>query len=230
VLIKENKENGGKEHGTKAKKGKGTGGEVKEGTDLNTPGVVFRIQLGAFKHRISAATFGDAGNVLEFKGEDGLYKYLTGSFSNFNDAAKYKIEMLSKGYQGAFIAAYKNGKRVSLTEVGATPAGKASVNEADNDKAPAVKKDLVVFKVQIGVFKNEPPDEIKAKFSTIKNMEQSTTSSGLTRYTAGSFGNYAEAQKLKEELHKQGIDGAFVIAFFKNELISVPEAQELLKQ
>jgi hypothetical protein len=230
VVVKENKDSSSKEHPAKVKKGKQTSAELKEGTGINTPGVVFRVQLGAFKHRISPATFGDAGNVLEFKGEDGLYKYLTGSFSNFNDAAKHKVEMLSRGYQGAFIAAYKNGKRVSLTEVGAIPAGKASVNEADNDKTPAVKKDLVVFKVQIGVFKNEPPDDLKAKFSTVKNIQQSATSSGLTRYTAGSFSNYTEAQKLKEELHKQGIEGAFVIAFFKNELISVPEALELLKQ
>ena len=71
---------------------------------------------------------------------------------------------------------------------------------------------------------------MKAKFSALKNIQQSSTASGLTRYTSGSFSDYAAAQKWKEELHKQGIEGAFVIAFFKNELISVPEALELLKQ
>jgi cell division septation protein DedD len=197
-----------------------------------TPGVVFRIQLGAFKHRIGANTFADAGNVLELKTEDGLYKYMSGSFSTFDAAAKHKVEMISKGYQGAFIAAFKNGKRVALTDVGAIPAEKASRAQSDSDavNSPAVKKELIVFKVQMGAFKAEPPAELKAKFATIKNVEQSTTSAGLTRYTAGSFHDYASAQKLKEELKKQGIEGAFVISFFKNELISVQEAQELLKQ
>ncbi|HEV7231217.1 MAG TPA: SPOR domain-containing protein, partial [Bacteroidia bacterium] len=76
---------------------------------------------------------------------------------------------------------------------------------------------------------SDPPAELKAKFNALKNVEESTTANGLTRYTVGSFHDYSSAQKLKEELHKQGIDGAFVIAFFKNELISVPEAIELLR-
>jgi hypothetical protein len=233
---------GTKEGGKETSSGKGNNGtkgghkeenSTETGSNTNTPpsssAVVFRVQLGAFKHRISTATFDDAGNVLEFKGEDGLYKYLAGSFSNFNDAAKYKVEILSKGYEGAFIAAYKNGKRIPLTAVGAIPAGKAQV-DSENVKAAAVKKDLVVFKVQIGVFKSDPPAELKAKFNTLKNVEQSTTTTGLTRYTTGSFHDYSSAQRFKEELHKQGIDGAFVIAFFKDELISVPEAIELLRQ
>jgi cell division septation protein DedD len=200
------------------------------GNITSAPGVVFRIQLGAFKRRISPGTFSDAGNVLELTTQDGLFKYFTGSFSTFDEAAKYKIEMISKGYEGSFIAAFKNGNRVALTDVGAIPAPKRNPNDSDNVKAPAVQKDQIVFKVQIGAFKSEPPADIKAQFSTLKDVKQSTTSSGLNRYTAGSFSNYSEAQKLKEELKKKGIEGAFVIAFFKNELISVPEALELLKQ
>ena len=179
---------------------------------------------------MSQNTFAEAGNVLELNSQDGLYKYFTGSFSTFDEAAKYKIEMLSKGFQGSFIAAFKDGKRVALTDVGAIPAPKRDPNDSDNVKTPAVQKDQIVFKVQIGAFKNEPPPDIKEKFSTLKDVKQSTTSSGLNRYTAGSFSNYSDAQKLKEELKKKGIEGAFVIAFFKNELISVPEALELLKQ
>ncbi len=204
--------------------------DVNADRTTNSSGVVFRIQLGAFKRPISKSTFSDAGPVLQLTGTDGLYKYFTGSFKTFDDAAKFKIELISKGFTGSFIAAFKDGKRVALTDVGAIPAPKRNPNDSDNVKAPAVQKDQIVFKVQIGAFKNEPPADIKAKFSTIKDVKQSQTNAGVNRYTAGSFSDYKEAQKFKDELKKKGIEGAFVIAFFKNELISVPEALELLKQ
>ncbi|MFI5150841.1 MAG: SPOR domain-containing protein [Bacteroidia bacterium] len=226
------KDHGTKDHGTKDHDSKGQGSVTDGNSEIsNTPGVVFRVQLGAFKHRINPATFSDAGNVLELKTEDGLYKYTTGSFHTFDEAAKHKIEMLSKGFSGAFIVAFKNGKRVALTDVGAIPAGKANPNDSDNVKAPSVKKELVKFKVQVGVFKNEPPAEIKNKLKGILGgLQQTSTSSGLTRYTAGSFQTLEEAEKFKEELKKKGIDGCFVVAFFKDDLISIQEAQELLKQ
>jgi len=223
-----------KDHGTgdhTAKHGDGTDkGDHSTGSIASAPGVVFRVQLGAFKHRINTSTFSEAGNVLELKTEDGLYKYTTGSFHTFDEAAKHKIEMISKGFQGAFIVAFRDGKRVALTDVGAIPAGKKNPNDSDNVQAAPVKKELVSFKVQIGVFKNEPPADLKEKFNSIQGVQQAATSSGMIRYTAGSFQTLEEAEKLKEQLKKKGIDGAFVVAFFKNDLISIPEAQELLKQ
>jgi hypothetical protein len=228
--AKENKE-GSDTKVKETKSGSGTKSSTyTDNTITSAPGVVFRIQLGAFHHKVSTNTFAEAGKVMELQTEDGLYKYVTGSFTNFDDAAKAKIDMLGKGFSGAFIVAYKDGKRVPLTSVGAIPAPKMNPNDSVSAKTPAVDKKLVTFKVQIGAFKNEPPADIKEKFKTIQDVQQSTTSAGLTRYTAGSFQTLAEAQNYKNELKKKGIDGAFVVAFFKNDLISVQEAQELLKQ
>ena len=46
---------------------------------------------------------------------------MSGSFADFNSAAKHKVKMVVNGYEGAFVVAYKNGKRVPLREVGVTP-------------------------------------------------------------------------------------------------------------
>jgi len=249
VAVKEGsgtKTGTGSKAGSETKTGTGskTGSETKTGTKTVTdtkagfstgdvksaPGVVLRVQLGAFHHRVSQNTFSDAGQVMEIPTDDGLFRYVTGSYSTFDAAAKGKVDMLSKGFQGAFIVAYKDGKRVSLTDVGAIPAPRKNPNDSDNVKTPAVKKELISFRVQVGVFKNDPPAEMKAKFQAIKDLKMSTTSSGLTRYTAGSFQTLEEAEKLKAELKQKGIDGVFIVAFFKDELISVQEAKELLKQ
>ncbi|MFL5763439.1 MAG: SPOR domain-containing protein [Bacteroidia bacterium] len=197
----------------------------------NTKGVVLRVQLGAYKNRLSKSVFRDVPDLIEIKTEDGLYKYMSGSFTTFDEAAKHKVNLLLKGYQGAFITAYKDGKRVSLLEAGATPMKKEDLKEnTDSAAVSTVDKKLVTFKVQVGVFKSEPPADKLAKFEKIKNISKETTPTGLNRYTIGPFKDYASAQAAKNDMIKNiGIDDAFVLAFFNGEYITIQEALELLK-
>lgn len=192
--------------------------------------VVFRVQLGAYKTKISKNVFANVNDLIVVTTEDGLTKYLTGSFTNFNDAAKHKVDMLLKGFNGAFIVAYKNGKRVPLNTVGATVAPKENVDVDDSKEVSSIDKSQIRFKVQIGAFRNEPPSDINEKIKQIPNIEKQYTESGLTRYTAGSFNNYEKANAYKNELAaKFGFTDAFIVAFFKDQLIPVQEAIELLK-
>lgn len=198
---------------------------------INKQGVVLRIQLGAYHKKLSKNVFKDVGDLIEIQTEDGLYKYMTGSFTTFEAAAKHKVEMFLKGYQGAFITAYKDGKRVSLKEAGATPAKKEDQLDDPDDKAVnAVDKKLVIFKVQVGVFKNEPPSDKQAIYDKMKNVIKESTGSGLSRYVVGSYNDYASAQAAKNKVSKNyGLEDAFIVAFYNNAYISIQEALELLK-
>ena len=100
-----------------------------------------------------------------------------------------------------------------------------------NEKTPAnvVDKSLIVFKVQIGIFKGAPPEELKAKYDAIGGVKRESTITGLTRYIKGEFNDYKAASKLKEEIAAKGIPDAFVIAFFNGQYITVQEALELSK-
>ena len=198
------------------------------GDPVNT--VVFRIQLGAYSKKLSSNVFNGVDDLIVIPAENGLIKYLAGSFTDFTEAAKYKVDMLLKGYNGAFIIAYKNGKRVPLETVGATRAAPENIEET-NKTSNAINKDLIKFKVQIGAFKNEVPPEIREKFNAIQNIEKQATLSGLTRYSVGSFTDFDKAATFKNEIiNKFGITDAFVVAFFKDQVIPVQEALELIKQ
>ncbi len=198
---------------------------------FTTPGIVLRVQLGAYKKRLSKAVFRDINDLIEIRTDDGLYKYMTGSFTSMEPAAKLKTDMLLSGYPGAFITAYKDGKRITLKEAGATLANKDNITEtADNTAVSGVNKKLVKFKVQIGVFKKQPPDNKLAIFAKLKDLNGEKTSSGLTRYVVGLFNSYKEAEDLKNVIIKTyGLTDAFVVATFNNEYISIPEALEILK-
>ncbi len=140
--------------------------------------------------------------------------------------------MLLNGYPGAFIAAYKDGKRITLEEAGATLSEKTvtTPEPADNNVTSGANKKLVKFKVQVGVFKNNPPDSKLAIYSRLKDLTGEKTKSGLNRYVVGSFSTYKEAEAFKNNVIKEyGLTDAFVVALFNNEYISIPEALELLK-
>ncbi|MEO5644216.1 MAG: SPOR domain-containing protein [Bacteroidia bacterium] len=195
----------------------------------NTDQLVFRVQLGAFSRPISKGTFSDVPDLTVVKTEDGLYKYLSGSYATFEQAANAKAQLLVKGYGGAFIAAYKNGKRVPLEKAGAVYIKQEKENLSDTTEQSANVKSLVEFKVQLGVFRNAVPTDVMANLNKIVGVQHDITPAGLTRYTNGNTNDYKAILTLKDQMKAQGFPDAFVIAFFKGQQISVPEALELLK-
>jgi hypothetical protein len=197
--------------------------------EIKTPGTVFRVQLGAYRKPLSKNVFPEVYDLIEIKTDDSLYKYMTGTFKTIDGAAKHKASMLMKGYEGAFIAAYKDGNRIPLRKAGATPIDeKEDIKEvSDHTPISGVTKRLVVYKVQVGAFKNNVPAQ-QAKFEKIKITKES--SKGFNRYLTGEFSDYESALKYKNELlTNNAVAEAFVVAFFNGQIISLQEAAELLK-
>jgi hypothetical protein len=88
-----------------------------------------------------------------------------------------------------------------------------------------------VFKIQLGPLK-KPAQEaaMDENVKDLQNIEKQTTATGNIRYTAGGdFSGLDAAEKLRKELEEKGYTDAFIIATFKNEIISIQEAMELLK-
>jgi len=194
-------------------------------------GVMFRVQIGAYSKKLSKTVFKNAGQIIEMKTEDGLYKYASGGFSNLQDAMKQRNELVNKGYKGAFVVAYKNNKRVPLSSVssGIVQPKNETMNEPKTPMS-AINKNLVFFRVQVGAFVNEPPANILQKMNNVPGLEKKKKRSGVTQYIAGKFQNHEEAKKFLDDVkQKHGITDAFMVAFFKEEMITVQEAMELLR-
>lgn len=196
-------------------------------SEIKTPGIVFRVQLGAYRRKISKNVFPEIPDLIEIKTDDSLHKYMTGTHKTIDEAAQHKAALLLKGYEGAFITAYKDGVRIPLKKAGAT-----AINEndeikdvPDNQPISGVTKMLVVYKVQVGAFKSNTS---QAKFESIKTIRES--SKGFNRYLTGEYFDYESALKYKNKLLSEGtVEEAFVIAYFNGKIISLQEAAELLK-
>ncbi|CAG5084598.1 SPOR domain-containing protein [Parvicella tangerina] len=195
-------------------------------------GTIYKVQIGAFSKKLSGKVFGDANDLSYVKGDDGLWRYYSGSFSDKKEAAEHRINLLEKGYKGSFIVVFNDGDRLTLAEGGfeVTEGHNDTKEESSTPTANAVNPDLIKFKVQVGAFQNKIPTDILDLYLSIGNvLPKKDEESGLTKYFIGTHNSYEEAEAAKKELQEKGLVDAFVVGDFNGKIITAQEALDLLK-
>jgi len=194
---------------------------------INSQGLIFRVQLGAFSKRLPKKYLNGLKNIMEIKADDGLWKYLhVTSSESIEGAAGMKIDLaIDYGVQDAFIVAYKDGKRISLTQARKIQA-EGDIGTSSNTSQ--INKSDIKYKIQVGSYKNQLPTEVLSKLIQLESVGQTELDGGLTRYTAGEFSTFEEAEAYRVRVVESGLGGAFIIAFDKNKLIPVSTAKKVL--
>jgi len=200
-------------------------------TNDNSP--TFRVQIGAFNRKIKKYIFKDIPNVVGIKGDDGLYRFFSGSFTNKSKAASHKIDLTLSGYYDAFIVAFQNGKRITLKEAGFEVTKDFSENlklSSTPSKNP-INPEMVRFKIQVGAFKEKVPEVILSNFKKLGKVKAITNAGqGYTKYYMGDFMDYSNVLKFRKKLVANGLIDCFIVGEFKNKIITSKEARELLGQ
>ncbi len=90
---------------------------IKTDSDTKNQGIIFKIQITSSSTRLATNSpqFKGLKNVWEYK-DNGLYKYTVGNQKDFKSASVLQSEFRKKGFSGAFVVAFKNGKRIPLRE------------------------------------------------------------------------------------------------------------------
>ena len=143
----------------------------------------------------------------------------------------HKVNMSTNGYTGAFIVAFKDGKRISLADAGfdVNPDFDDSIEEDTVATANAVNRDLIRFRVQVGAYMEQIPTDVLDTYLEIGSVyPKRDINSGLTKYYIGKFEEYEQATNYKLELIEKGIVDCFVVGEFKGNIISAVEALGLL--
>lgn len=80
-------------------------------------GTVFKVQISASSKKIELipGNFKGLRNISMANGS-GIYKYMYGETTDFNEAKKNLEEAKAKGYNSAFLIAFKNGNRIDMQE------------------------------------------------------------------------------------------------------------------
>ncbi len=86
------------------------------GSIQSTSGVVFTVQIGAFAKK-DLKKFAENNPAFQADSKDGLMKYTVGMFRDYWEADTFKKYLREIGVKDAFIASYKDGKRVPIKDV-----------------------------------------------------------------------------------------------------------------
>ncbi|MCD4793631.1 MAG: SPOR domain-containing protein [Bacteroidales bacterium] len=195
--------------------------KITETSSVN--GLAYYVQLGSFSTKKNRDDF---KNIQELYADHStaVFKYLSGIYSSYFEAKKEAVKLTASGYNKAFVTAYNNGSKISLSD-----AGKLANNENNNIKT---NKPDIYFSVQIGVFSHKLNDEELNKFKPVPEKYKIISKekgNGLYIYYIGEYKTYNEASVVKNDIKSMGQDG-FVIAFKSGEKISAKQAVELLKE
>ena len=135
-------------------------------------------------------------------------------------------QIVGVGEGGSSSQAYQEGLE-SMTRV-ADEESNAQATSAEVKKVRGL-----IFRVQIGAFREEIPTEMAELFLTISNLgvQFANRDDGFSVYTVGNFDTIDEARSLKDALsQKEGFEGVFVVAYYDNEQISIERAIEILSE
>lgn len=90
--------------------------EPKETTPKIIEGITFKIQIAASSRDLEPKSFNFKGlSDISREKSGNIYKYYSGNTSDYNKIQN-QLEDARKDYSGAFIVAFKAGKRISMTE------------------------------------------------------------------------------------------------------------------
>lgn len=80
-------------------------------------GTIFKVQLSASSKKVELAPKNFRGlKNMSMLFENNVYKYMYGETSDYNEVKKQLQEAKAKGYDSAFLIAFKNGKKMSIQE------------------------------------------------------------------------------------------------------------------
>ena len=211
--------------------------EIKEETKAEVKSAVgkitFRIQIGAYKVALSKDIFKGVPNVVSFTSNDGFTRYFTGSFTSYKDAVKHQNDMLLRGFEGAYVVSFKDGKKIGLySAIRATNGKLPPKRSANSQTTPKVEKKEIKpnleLVVQIGIYRKNVSADVLSKMAKIGNVnKENVNGSVLYRYNAGTYNNYTAANSRLQDVKTAGFKDAFVKAILDGKQISIGKAKTL---
>lgn len=96
----------------------GKGGKKSASTSASTakPGIVYKVQIGAFRNKDLTKYFNNNKNFSGDVDADGAKKYTLGEFVEYWEADNFKKYLREMGVKDAWIVAYKDGNRVPIKD------------------------------------------------------------------------------------------------------------------
>lgn len=123
------------------------------------------------------------------------------------------------------ISGYQDQISELRTQLATAKSATRKAEPKDNDSGNSYVADSrgVVFKVQIGAFRNK---DLTKYLNKTKDFSGEVGEDGLKRYTLGAFRDYWEADTFKKYLREMGVKDAWVVSFKDGERVNIKDVLE----
>ncbi len=217
-------------------------------------GLVFRVQIGAFKNQLPNNAFKGLSPVNAETVGNGYLRYTAGNFNQLENANAVKNDLRNLGYNDAFVVVYYNGKRILLNEALAILEKEGKTINTNAPQTAGINANSNVPKATTNPIQNQvvnPQDAVivtkeleqiknmlftvqigvyskkvtKQQLQNIKPIFTEKLTNGLYRYTAGIYNNGEKIITDKRRVVDLGIKDAFVSAYLDGKRIDFNEAR-----
>jgi len=178
----------------------------------------YRIQVGAFKGKPDYSKYGEKiPNLVAIPSPDGLTRYYSGYFKNYDDAMQAKVKLFgATKIEGMSVKAF-GSEHVSERMKNASD---APIENAEN---PA----LVEYQVSLGTYSENIPGKLLVAMLKIKGVKEIDQADGATLYEMGRYSTYREAEDAVMKAKSAGIESAEINAFYDSKPISIDKAKSI---
>lgn len=201
--------------------------EMKGETEEPT-GVFWRVQLGAFKNKLSYNVFSAIDDVVIIYGDDGLTRYFSGVYDEQDDGEVYRQILQNSGFNDAFLVGFYKGQRLNVHHALSLEDEMTSDQLWKRASTNAFDTSVIEYKVMLAQSEGTISTEELEHLRELGSIEQMTTPN-KTVYLTGNFLSSSEAQFMLDQVVESGLEDAVVVGIFNGEILSLEEIDQMKK-
>lgn len=204
---------------------------------------LYRVQIGAFKKKVNTDELFPGLEITEVASKDGITRYYTGKYEDYEEANSHRKKMIGKGYKTAFVVAYKGQSRVTLKEAGIVepnlpdnynedkelanfvePRDTSSSNATDNNTiVNGYDLTKVKYRVLLAETTTTLSNEIVDILYNIGNIKPVKKFDGSTQYLSPKFNSIEDANNAMIEYKTYGLEDIKPIVDYEGEFMTIEE-------
>ncbi len=201
-------------------------------------GLLYRIQLAAFRNPQKASFFGGLGPLSIYRAEGSdINFYYTGIFRSKKEAENALVKVKQKPFKDAFIITMMDGSRISMEKAEQLENQWAHISLFEHDTVIEVKDGAqepptLVYRVQVMKVKKKAKDdelELLERLADKRSYDIFETDANEYAYLIGKFLTFESAASYADLLYRNGMKDAKVVAYMGNKEIPLETAKELFE-
>ncbi|MCF8217822.1 MAG: SPOR domain-containing protein [Bacteroidales bacterium] len=211
-------------------------------------GLIYKVQIAAFRNRVDAEAFRGINPLSTERSENNRWiRYMAGNFANYRNALEARNRLRNLKYRDAFVVAYLNGNRISVSRARDLESQKQpaiaetqTISEQERETAesetvtlgetkPATVSEqpesnsnsTTYFTVQVGVFSQPRRAE---QLYNVKDLFNDRLANGYYRYYSGHYASRSTAETARDAIRAKGFSDAFIVPMQNMQRISMQQA------